>query len=50
MLGEIGAELQGECADENRVLHQESLYGKNRTYGPLPNFISVRRLSMPIDW
>ena len=50
MFGEIGAELQGECTDENGILHQECLYGQNRTYGPLPKSLWVRSLSMPMDW
>ena len=50
MFGEIGAELQSECTDENRILHQECLYGNNGTYGPLPKLMSVRSLGMPMDW
>ena len=50
MFGEIGAELQSKCTDENRIPHQECLYGKNRTYGPLPKLISVGSRSMPMDW
>lgn len=48
MLGEIGAELQAICTDENRVRQQKCLYGKNGTDGPLPDCITTGRLG--IDW
>ena len=49
MLGEIGAKLQGKCTDENRILNQECLYGKNGSDRPLPDCVTIGRLSMPID-
>ena len=45
MLGEIGAELQGECTDDNWILDQKRPYGKNGTDGPLPDSITIRRRS-----
>lgn len=50
MLGEIVAELQAKCTDENGIFQQKCLYGKNGTDGPLPDCITTGRLRMPVDW
>ena len=50
MLGEIGAKLQAKGTDENRILDHESPYGKNSTYGPLPDCVATGRLSLGPDW
>ena len=49
MLGEVGAELQAECTDENRILHQECLHGKDGTDRRLPDYMTTGRLGMPMD-
>ena len=50
MLGEIGAELQGICTDENRILQHKGFHGRSRTDGPWPDRIPAGGLSTPIDW
>ena len=53
MLGEIGAELQSKCTDENRIFRQITFYGENCTDGQLPERISIRRrrsFGMPLGW
>ena len=50
MLGEIGAELQGICTDENRILRQKGLDGRSGTDGPWPDWLPAGGLSMPMDW
>ena len=50
MLGEIGAELQAKCTDENRISKQDRLDIKNDTDRSLPYCVSTGSLSMPIEW
>lgn len=50
MLGEIGAELQGICTDENRILQHKGFHGRSCTDGPWPDWVPAGGLSTSSDW
>lgn len=50
MLSEIEAELQAKGTDENRILQQKCLHGKNGTDGPWPGCIVIGRAGMLANW
>ena len=49
VLGEIGAELQGEGADESRVVHRKRLDGEDCSEGPVPECGFAGWLGMIIE-